>query len=323
LNITASIKNQILETRFIRTCCQNAFLSGVARGAGRLALASDGFGLVIQHASPHLIDKCANLITKITGEEPQIIKKNKDESFGQREVFELSLAGPNATKLLMASALIDSEYSFSERPLNDFLKLDCCKKSYIKGLFAASGNLLISEEYDDDDARSTGYLLEIFLGDTRIAESVKTLLTDAGVPIKLRQKSGRTILYLKDSQAICDFCAYVESSDGYFALQNVIVARNCKNNITRKVNWEMANMDRSQSASQKQLDAILKIEQTIGLKNIPYPLQDVAIARRNNPALSIPELLLKIPNPPSKSGLNHRMRKLIEIASTLEDAPDK
>ncbi|MDR0751649.1 MAG: DNA-binding protein WhiA [Christensenellaceae bacterium] len=312
MSIALIIKNEIIDGHFHKECCKKAFLSGVMRGVGNLKLTKDGFGIIIQHPSKKLIEKCASIITSLTGCCADIVEKNKHQSLGERQVFELRLNENTSDGLLNSIGITKGGVILNDTTPADLFKKDCCRKSYLQGIFVTVGTLTISGE--NDDSKSSGYLLEITLTDDVIATAILAMMEEVKIHAKLRIKKNHAVIYIKDSQTISDFCAYIEAGEGYFALQNVIISRDCKNNITRKVNWEMANLDRSLTASQKQLEAIITLESTIGLKNLEEPLREVARARLENPSANMSELLTKVANAPSKSGLIHRMRKLIEMA---------
>ncbi|MDR0696691.1 MAG: DNA-binding protein WhiA [Christensenellaceae bacterium] len=317
MSIATIIKNEILDDRLKGNCCKKAFLSAVMRGAGNLKLTKHGLGIIIQHSNQLLVEKCAGFIISLTGSSPDITQKTKHQGLGDRCVFELSLDENSSENLLSDIGITCGTLSLTDYLPLDLLKTDCCKKAYLQGLFVSAGSLTIAD--DNGTSKSSGYLLEIILVDDAISNAILSLMNDLGLHLKHRTKRRHSIIYSKSSQIISDFFAFIGAGSGYFALQDVIISRNCKNNITRKVNWEMANLDRSMAASQKQLKAIMLIDSKIGIRNLDAALRDVAFARIENPSATATELLSRIKNQPTMSALHHRMRKLIEMADEFNN----
>ncbi|MFA5449444.1 MAG: DNA-binding protein WhiA, partial [Clostridia bacterium] len=193
---------------------------------------------------------------------------------------------------------------------------DCCKRAYIKGLYSATGNLSVAE---NGKKGATGYYLEFSLASQNIANETVEILKSGGVEAKTREKKGAYYIYIKDSEKISDFCAFIGANKGYFALQEVILSRLVSNTANRQFNCEIANIDRTISAATKQTEAILYIKEHAGLESLPETLRITAEARLNHPSASVKELGTLLDTPASKSGISHRMRKIIEIATKLKE----
>lgn len=306
----------MLEGKLANKHAQRAFLSGVIRGTGSLGVEADGLSVIIQHPSDELILKCAELIKTCTGHAPEIIKKDKDRALGSRTVYELKLAGAHCKKLLMETGITTAPLQIAES-VPAFTD-DACKRAYVKGLFLASGTLTVGK-----DAEASGYLMEISVSSETVAEGVGSFLQEVDILPKYRMKNGTPALYIKDSDQIGDFLAYMGANRGYFALQDILLSRSVNNMVNRRVNCDMANVDRARLAAEKQLAAIRTIDEHYGLQNLEPALRLTALARLENPAGTVAEILDALENPPTKSGLNHRMRKLIELAETLKKEADE
>lgn len=318
MSIALQIKNEIILAKIAKPCCKKAFLSGVIRGAGSLTIESKGLGLIIQHPSKELIDKCVTLIRSIARKSPAEMQKDTDRPLGNRLVYELYLNGTDSKALLIETGITSGPLQINDNIPPALIASECCKKSYIKGLFAASGILSIAEEKGAGASRTKGYSLEITLSNESIAKNVLSLLDGFGIEGKLREKKGEYIVYLKDSEKIGDFCAVAGANEGYFALQEIILSRMVRNTVNRQYNCELANIDRALAAAARQLEAIRLIEETDGLRSLDEPLRLTAEARINNPSGSVNDIIAALPDPPTKSGLNHRMRRLIEIAEEIK-----
>ena len=127
------------------------------------------------------------------------------------------------------------------------------------------------------------------------------------------------VLYLKDSEAIKDLLALVGASDAVMALADEMAKRGLRNTVNRQVNCITANIYKTVEASLKQINAIKYINKKIGLESLPEDLQEVAVLRLANPQESMEELLKLSTIKLTKSGLNHRFRRILKIADFLRE----
>ena len=131
------------------------------------------------------------------------------------------------------------------------------------------------------------------------------------------------MLYFKGSEEISDLLVLLGTTKAVFQLQNTIVERSVRNNVNRQTNCISANIDKVVEASEKQLAAIKVIEEVAGLSSLPDKLKEAALLRKDNPSESLDELVLLLNQTVSKSGLNHRFRKIINIANNLKEEKDE
>ena len=131
-------------------------------------------------------------------------------------------------------------------------------------------------------------------------------------------RKGETVLYFKGSEQISDLLVYLGATQAVFELQNTIVERSVRNNANRQTNCISANIDKVVEASERQLAAIRTIENGIGLDALPPKLKEAALLRKEYPSASLDELV-GVNGSVSKSGLNHRFRKIIETAGLISE----
>ncbi|MDD4316533.1 MAG: DNA-binding protein WhiA, partial [Clostridia bacterium] len=132
----------------------------------------------------------------------------------------------------------------------------------------------------------------------------------------VRRRKKQPSLYIKSAQNISDCLAAMGASKGVIQLQEVMAARAMRNHLNRGNNFIFANIDKSVSAAQLQLEAIEKIEKSVGLDSLSARLAETAVYRKNFPDASLADIAQMMPEG-TKSGINHRMRKLIEIAKNI------
>ncbi|MDD3946556.1 MAG: DNA-binding protein WhiA [Clostridia bacterium] len=315
MSINNTIKEEIFESKITSVCCKKAFLAGVILGAGSLPIEHGGLGLMIQHTSKELIQKCAAILLQLTDTEPEIIKKEKEMSLGQRTVYEIHLPPETASPLLAELGILDPPYGIHETASQDIVAASCCKKSFLQGVFCAAGSLTISN--DCETTNTKGYNLDIVLCSQKSAHFTAELMNSLGIAPGLRAKKNNYSVYLKDSEKIGDFCITIGANSALFKLNNIVASRSLRNDANRRTNCEVANIDKTLSASAKHIEAIAFIEKKAGLNYLDDALRDTAKARRAHPEATLNELTKLLRYPTSKSGLNHRLRKLIQIANEL------
>jgi len=150
------------------------------------------------------------------------------------------------------------------------------------------------------------------------AEQLTDVLTSFDLHPKTLVKNSQTIVYLKEAEEISDTLKIMGASKSLLAFENSRVEKDLRNNLNRQINFEAANVKKTVNAAQAQIDAIEFIAQEVGLGQLSKPLRDVARLRQVNDTASLAEIGAMITPPISKSGVNHRLRKIVEIANEMQ-----
>ena len=179
---------------------------------------------------------------------------------------------------------------------------DCCRRAFLKGAFLSGGTVI--------DPRKN-YNLELITPCLSLHEELKHLLKEAGFAFKSVTRKNKYVLYLKNSEAISDFLSYMGAFQAQMELLNVKIEKEIRNDFNRAANGETANIEKAINAAISQIQAIVKLDETVGLDNIPEELREVALLRLKHKDLSLSELGKLMQPPLSKSGVNHRMKKLM------------
>ena len=179
----------------------------------------------------------------------------------------------------------------------------CCKKAYIRGVFLSVATIT-------NPAKA--YHVEFILKDEQTSAQITDILYYFG--LNKTQRRGYSI-YLKDSEMISDLLKIIEASDACLELTDTLIQREMNNLINRRVNRDTANYDKTASASAKHVIDIEYINGTDGLSSLPLKLREIAIKRIEFPEASLAELAAMQKPPISKSGANHRLRQIGEIAA--------
>ena len=135
---------------------------------------------------------------------------------------------------------------------------------------------------------------------------------------KTERRSGY-ITYLKEAEKIADFLSLIGATNSMLKFEDIRIVRDMRNSVNRIVNCETANLNKVADAANRQIENIKYLDEHLGLDKLPDKLQEVAFVRVAHPELSLKELGELIPGGPiSKSGVNHRLRKINEVAAKLQ-----
>ena len=178
------------------------------------------------------------------------------------------------------------------------LEEDCCRAAFFRGAFLAGGSVT------DPSSRCH---LELVTEHRSVSGEAYALLREMGFSPKDTVRAGRSMLYFKRSEAIEDFLTTVGAPGAAMGLMGAKIEKDMRNAINRKVNCDSANADKIVSAAQAQLEHI----RAVGLDRLPEDLRAVALLRIANPEASLADLAALSDPPVSKSGLSHRMRRLM------------
>lgn len=215
--------------------------------------------------------------------------------------------------ILKDLSLINEEGYFINIPRRYIYEDDEDKKSYIRGLFLATGSV--------NDPKTARYHLEFLIDDYDYSLFVCELLDYYNLNSKLIERNNGFMVYIKEAEKISDFLKILKSFNSVLYYEDIKAYREHKNMVNRLNNCEQANVEKTINSALSQVNDIELIEKTIGLDALDEKLKIVAIYRMKYKEVSLNELskIISIENGINltKSGLNHRMRKIREIASSL------
>lgn len=218
-----------------------------------------------------------------------------------------------AEKLLTATGIMYTEQgkqTTANRIYSLIVNSTCCKRAYIRGAFLASGSL--------SDPEKT-YHLEFVNSEYDYSVELRDLINSFGIDAKIVKRKEHYIVYLKEGEQIVDLLNIMEAHVALMDLENVRILKGMRNNVNRIVNCETANLNKTITASVKQVEDIEYIERAMGISQLPQSLEEMASIRLNFPEASLKELGEMMNPPVGKSGVNHRLRKISSIAETLRE----
>jgi hypothetical protein len=314
MNFTEEIKDEIMENGFNDRSCALAALSAFIRTSGSIVVHGGiyGFELVTENEKTadfffHLIEE--NFGFLVTSAD------TKSDLMSGKDKFVFEVVNEQTTSLLKElGILVEDEtgvfLSVGIQP--QIVEKEDCLTAYIKGAFLGGGSCTIPEE---GVYSSTGYHLEFIFTNKTIASDFCILLCDIEILAKLVYRKESTVVYVKSKEVISDFLAALSVNDCLNKLNKIVEIKDKTNHDNRVNNCSVSNIDKTLTASANQVMAIEVIRETIGLQRLTENLFEVAEARLADTNASMQELADRLHI--SKSCINHRMRKILELAKQL------
>lgn len=187
---------------------------------------------------------------------------------------------------------------------------DCCIGGFLRGMFCACGSVT-------DPNRD--YHFEYSVGKYHVAQDLAVLMGEYLSRPKITTRKSGYVVYYKESEKIEDALTFMQAVTSSMALMEVKIVKDLRNKINRATNCETANLTKSLEAGRRHLEAIATIEGLASLEILPPELKEVAVLRRDNPEASLSELGGMLESPLSRSGVNHRLSKIVEIAAKVKE----
>lgn len=302
MSFSGQIKEELAQVISSPRHCQLAELAALVQFCGHIE--EDG-SLLVQSENPLVIRKCFTLLKK-TFKIKAVAKSQM-----QTQNYRIFVTGEDAFRVLEALKICDTAGHLMMRHLTDpvLIKNSCCKRAYLRGCYMAVGSM--SDPYKS-------YHLELVCGLQAQAEQLLKILHDFSLDAKMIVRKKYHVVYMKEGENIADFLNITEAHKALMEFENTRIYKGMRNMVNRKVNCEAANITKTVNAATRQVEDIRLIREKMGLEGLPEPLRQMAYVRLENPQASLGELGKLLDPPVGKSGVNHRLRKLGELAKELK-----
>lgn len=282
-------------------------LSALIKMSGSLGLTGQGLTLSITTENAKMARHIYTLLEELYQVTPEIRHYQKANLRKNRVYTVIVTEDVNA--MLSDLQLADSVFGFETGIEPSILDDDESGRSYLRGAFLATGSIRNPE--------SGKYQLEIASVYLDHAEDLAALMQKFMLDAKVIERKNGAVTYLQKAEDIMDFLIVIGAMTAKQVFEEVKVMREARNDINRASNAETANIARTVNASVKTINNIIKIMGTMGLESLPVELQEVATMRVNHPDYSIQQIADSLESPLTKSGVNHRLRKINKIADDI------
>ncbi|WP_100487207.1 DNA-binding protein WhiA [Sporolactobacillus pectinivorans] len=288
-------------------CCARAELAALTRMNGFVSIRSKRIELDIATENAAISRRIYRLIKQVYHYQIEILVRRKMR-LKKNNVYIVRLketAGP----FLRDLRIIDQSSQFTREIAPELVKKKCCRRSYLRGAFLAGGSLNHPE---------SSYHLEIFSNYEEHTYSLAKLMNTFDLNVKVLSRKNGYIIYMKEGEKITDFLSIIGANKALFYFEDIRIVKDMRNSVNRLVNCETANLNKTVGAAMRQMENIHLIEKSIGLDELPEKLREIAELRLQNPDVTLKELGEMVGGEPiSKSGINHRFRKIDLIANRI------
>jgi len=220
----------------------------------------------------------------------------------------------SAQSMLHQLGLLDRRGQVTGASPGSLVSRNCCRRAYLRGVFMGSGFVSGPER---------PYHLEMVFSRREPAEQVIELLATFGIRARVAARKDSFLVYLKDGEQIGQFLNVIGAHRALLDFENIRITKGMRNRVNRLVNMETANLAKVADAAVRQREAIETIALTIGLKSLTPGLLEAARLRLDHPEATLQELSELSHPHVSKSGINHRLRRLVQLARELSEGSDE
>lgn len=316
MNFGKVIKEEIISKPIKESRCRKAFIAGVMRGGGKIVSRGEEFGIDFTLPDERSAFTVAEYIETEYAYQVREIELSEDR-LNKKDVCTVSVIGRVAEKILTDLLILKQEGESLVVNFDIFGGVadeNGCLRAFIKGLFLAVGTCNVPA---GAISKKGGYVLEIpFSHGGPAIQTVDRLLKN-GIKSKIMRRKDNYILYIKNIDDIANFVAFLPAPLAVLKLTDLAINRQMSNNSNRQKNCDMANLNKQVEASLRMAEDIKFIDKTVGLTSLKKELHDVAVMRLEYGEDTLTELAERLGV--TKSCLNHRLRKLSEIAKELKE----
>lgn len=313
-SFSTTTKNEISKLELKSSCCLRAEIAAIIQMSGSLSISGGEITLKLTTENASIARRIFNLL-KITYNAHSDIIVRKNKQLKKNNSYMINIEGSEKVEHILRDIEIlkDNEniyYGLNNRISPNVVKSRCCKRAYIRGAFLGGGSISNPERT---------YHFEFITNDDEYSRDLSELVNSFGLKSKVVTRKDYFIVYIKEGEQVVDLLNIMGAHNALFKLEDIRVFKEMRNNINRIVNCETANLAKTINASIRQIKKIEFIEQAIGIENLPENLKEIARLRLEHRDASLKELGELLSPPVGKSGVNHRLRKLEEIADEISE----
>lgn len=309
MSFASDIKKE-LSTIESDTCCSVAELVALIRMNGVLSTSKHQMTLDIQTENAAIARRIYKLIRLMYTHHIELLVRKK-MTLRKNNVYIVRLV-EDVEDILQQLGIITKDKTLAYGRSESFLEKLCCKKAYLRGAFLAGGSI--------NNPETSSYHLEIFNYVEQHNDFLCNLLNEFQLKARVLKRRNGYIAYIKEAEKITEFLIIIGAHNALFKFEDVRIVRDMRNSVNRLVNCETANLNKTIGAAFRHIENIKYIDETIGLDALPERLQEIAHVRLKHQEATLKELGELISNGPiSKSGVNHRLKRIAKIAEKIKN----
>lgn len=314
MSFSSEVKEELSRQMSSAQHCRIAEIAAIISMCGNVIISwNDKYSIKVRTETLAVARKYSNLIKRTFKIKTEISIRTSAYSKKARTYTVNVKSHEDSLRILQASKLMSNDGDIEENlsVLNNIVIMkNCCKRAFLRGAFMATGSI-------NDPQKS--YHFEIVCNNEPKAQQIVNILHIFNIEGKTVARKGNCVVYIKEGEGIVDVLNVMEAHVALMKMENVRILKGMSNYYNRQVNCEAANIKKTVNTACRQIEDIQYIMDKIGIDYLPHKLQDIAMVRLENPDSSLQELGELLEPPLGKSGVNHRLRKICEIADELRD----
>ncbi|TDF97028.1 DNA-binding protein WhiA [Paenibacillus piri] len=288
-------------------CCETAELSALIRMNGSVQLTNQRIVLDISTENAAIARRIYSLLKKKFQVHTELLVRKKMR-LKKNNVYIVRV--PQQVQEILARLQIVSEgFMFTAGIEEDIIHDSCCKRAYLRGAFLAGGSV--------NNPEGSSYHLEISSMYEEHCQALCELANEFDLNARCIERKKGFVLYIKEGEKIIEFLSLIGAHQALLRFEDVRIMKDMRNSVNRLVNCETANLNKTIGAAVRQIDNIRLLQKEIGLENLPEKLREVAEIRMKHPDMNLKEVGDLLKGSVSKSGVNHRLRKIDELAEKI------
>lgn len=308
MSFTSETKKELTQLEK-KPCCKRAELSALVRMNGTMQIVNRHMILELLTENPATARHIFSLLKGIYQVQPEVLVRKKAR-LKKNNVYLVRVTSQAEQILHDLGILKANSWERYNGIHSNVIQKPCCKRSYLRGAFLAGGSV--------NNPDSVSYHLEIVTTYEDHSLALSQLMNQFHLHAKIIERKKGYVVYIKEGDKIGEFLNVIGAHPSLLHFENVRILKDMRNSVNRLVNCETANLNKSIQAAMRQIENIKRIQDEMGLQDLPVKLKEVAEIRLEYPEANLSELGELIPSGKlSKSAINHRLRKLEQIAKQL------
>lgn len=312
MSFSGDVKKELALSTNKRRHCQLAELAAIVALGGQIVVRPFGRCIIkVQTENFFVAKKYCTLLKKTFNINADVTVRVLSQSKSTKLYTVFVTKSSECLLIMQALKLFDEKKGFcsaNELVSPILIQQNCCKRAFLRGAFLVTGSM-------SDPKKS--YHMEIVCTTADKASQLQDLMISLTLSAKTVLRKKQYVVYIKEGDQLVDALNLMDAHVSLMEFENIRILRGIANNINRTTNCEVANSQKTITASTKQQEDIMLIDKTYGLSSLPPTLYEIAIVRLENPDVSIKELGEMLSPPIGKSGVNHRLRKLNQLANEI------
>lgn len=288
-------------------CCEQAELSALIRMNGSVQVSNKKVILDISTENAAIARRIYSLIKKHFEVHTELLVRKKMQ-LKKNNVYIVRIPA-RVQEILKELHIVSEGFVFTPEINSELTRKNCCKRAYLRGAFLAGGSV--------NNPEGASYHLEISSMYEHHCKSLVDLANEFHLNARCIERKKGFVLYIKEGEKIIELLSIIGAHQALFKFEDVRIMRDMRNSVNRIVNCETANLNKTIGAAVRQIDNIKLLQREVGLNNLPDKLREVAEVRLAHPEINLKEVGEMLKGTVSKSGVNHRLRKIDELAEKI------